>query len=1482
MPRIERIRIVGLKYDQMAKQYKDIIFDLSHDGEPGHALMASPNGGGKGVLLQSIFQLLMPETKWGKKNNSVLAFFHDKKHRFLPYTFHVVIEWRLDQSQYPSYLLTGIAMSANKGKEQEATLDYTLYTLEHTLPSEFTLMTLPLYDKDTKTVASLQEIKDFIKRYKNEFRVFSRSYDDKKKYFSYLAQHDIHESEWINLKTINKSEGGINNYLEKYNALTNKGLFEQLIFPVISGSFSNEADPLDELFKNTALIAQRLPQLEKRATLYRELIRYFQPVHESLTRAIQTQKSFQQVDDEGKWIYSAFSSFLEDKEKEKCDWDRQLGEVRHRKSELAFEQANLLYNQEKRSVEAIAQTLETLQNDILDLQSKHEEIMAKQKKNELHVLLAERKQIYSEWKTVDNLIQTIRSQLNLEEEEQHLIEIQNALRDIWPQIQLVYSRRDVYFRLKKNSILELKGQIQSRMTSLSKRMGVIEKLLDDIAVWVKKYTDELGQLRQRYGSLIEKNPSVVLNDKERDHKIHVRKAEDLHDVIETINDELSNCKIKLASLNSKKEVQDRAQRLVEKQLDDRIKQEQEVWKQLVPLFQAFDEADNYLAVYHTEKWESAFQKIFERIEERLHRIRQDLFRKNLDVELSRQSFWIPNQDLIRLKEYLEQKGIKEIYYGTEFLSALPVEHFKEEWKRHPLLPFGLILSQGEEKKLQGLRLEEVAQSPVPIFIRENMDRDSSYEVFRVLSNDTLPITASLFEEWKKTIEQTLLELETKESEAKTHQKNLRAKYQQWLVLLQGTSSETIEQELEECTRLLNNTKQEMSRVENLEKQKREELVQKERELQDTNDETETLHKQVTEVSLWIEKTKEHERMLSLQQVLKAEEKENVHEQEQLGGEQRQLTQLEETLMGEKHNWESKKSQTLQDARICLGDLCIIDAIEDTLEDAILTVQSCEEQFEQGLFKWKEMQKSIHEKSKDLAVMEDRFTRLTQGLQEQEDVLAELDTKWREEPEPTAAKELLRDEGKALDEQEQHLQRRINGEKEQFYKLKGRFEEAGERLLKEAKKVLDDCGKPVQNREGNLDEAFAQLQLETTELVQSEGEILEILATVTKQMADVTECSNKMSGYLPSSFPLLLVDAIAYKEITSNPKKCFQNWKIKRENIENEKRDSLEQVKRNRVGLKIQLEALQHQDGMVSKLLRTFEGLPWEWDSLSTGLRTVDNFLLYANQEVTKVEGETKGLEKTRETWVDRASSRVISMLDTLKRMEKRMAVTNQNNFLFPLIRIQYKHIFMPKTTEDVKPYLRIYFTECVENLLKEFTDMEKVPSKKIKDLINDGRLVYIALQKRFPMLQVYKPTTENEFMYQEPQDYHYTDWEVINQGSATGVEAGGSGGQTQSVQIIVAMMILTHKRVMRENKGWTIFIYDNPFGEMVSENVLDPIFAISEALQFQWIIVTPPELVKLDVSRRFPVYIQFSAEKGTVTQTIHQGRRSLHPTSLFD
>ena len=259
MPKLSKIRLTGCKYDGLRKEHENSIFDLTKDGKADHTLFTLFNGGGKGVMMQLIFQLLLPETKWGKSNgNKIIGMFYDQRKNLHSFTFHVVLEWVLDTVP-EKRLINGIAFKSsikNTGSDEEesAGLNYFLYTYEHENDGYFTVENLPLYDLENKKAVELETLEKFIDDNKRIFTKYSQSSARKKDgpYYSYLEDRGIYRSEWINLKSINKSEGGVGDYF--IGANDNKSIFDKIILPAISENIRNYIhdgeNNLIEMFKS--------------------------------------------------------------------------------------------------------------------------------------------------------------------------------------------------------------------------------------------------------------------------------------------------------------------------------------------------------------------------------------------------------------------------------------------------------------------------------------------------------------------------------------------------------------------------------------------------------------------------------------------------------------------------------------------------------------------------------------------------------------------------------------------------------------------------------------------------------------------------------------------------------------------------------------------------------------------------------------------------------------------------------------------------------------------------------------------------------------------------------------------------------------------------------------------------------------------------------------------------------------------------------
>lgn len=154
-----------------------------------------------------------------------------------------------------------------------------------------------------------------------------------------------------------------------------------------------------------------------------------------------------------------------------------------------------------------------------------------------------------------------------------------------------------------------------------------------------------------------------------------------------------------------------------------------------------------------------------------------------------------------------------------------------------------------------------------------------------------------------------------------------------------------------------------------------------------------------------------------------------------------------------------------------------------------------------------------------------------------------------------------------------------------------------------------------------------------------------------------------------------------------------------------------------------------------------------------------------------------------------------------------------------------------------------------------------------------------SLRGKYPVLEVYKMTEKNEFLYAKPANYNYASWGAINGGEGDSPE--GSGGQSLSINTFVIMMLMNYKKKTVGNKNpWTVLMLDNPFGKASGAHVLDPVFMVADKLNFQIIAFAAPEIIKTEISERFPVFwaLKINDEKeqgklGTVIgKVVHGGR----------
>ncbi|MFW6257084.1 MAG: hypothetical protein ACOC2O_02970, partial [Bacillota bacterium] len=267
---------------------------------------------------------------------------------------------------------------------------------------------------------------------------------------------------------------------------------------------------------------------------------------------------------------------------------------------------------------------------------------------------------------------------------------------------------------------------------------------------------------------------------------------------------------------------------------------------------------------------------------------------------------------------------------------------------------------------------------------------------------------------------------------------------------------------------------------------------------------------------------------------------------------------------------------------------------------------------------------------------------------------------------------------------------------------------------------------------------------------------------------------------------------------------------------------------------------------------------------------------YLRNELNQLDEDKASAERARQQWAERSALHVVRLINSLQEMIDNMVYHNQNDYAFPLVKLRRTDL-LPDDEEEVVLELKNYFVEIIEEFNQQEIEVENLTENELRDYIGDAALFSRAVRGRYPVLQVYKMSEKNEFLYAAPRDFHYADWEAVIQGKGDTPE--GSGGQSLSINAFMMMMLLNYKkqRLDRENP-WTVLFLDNPFGSASAPHVLDPIFKIADKLNFQLIAFAAPEIIKTETSERFPVFwaLEISSEEGnqgTVTGEVIYGER---------
>jgi hypothetical protein len=309
-------------------------------------------------------------------------------------------------------------------------------------------------------------------------------------------------------------------------------------------------------------------------------------------------------------------------------------------------------------------------------------------------------------------------------------------------------------------------------------------------------------------------------------------------------------------LEQYKEQQKSLQRLLEEKNKDKIRLEaaqKETEHRLAEYVQELGERRVILKYFGMEE-EQLFHtdKILETAQRKLEdtdRARQSLEKEAVDMEKEYRK--LAQGEVLELpdgfSQLLEEAGIHYVY-GMEWLKKneyTPREN-QELVKKHPFLPYSLILSGQELKRLSGLTEQVYTSFPVPILIREDLEGDGEENAGAVRSFGNLNFYVwfndNLLDEEK--LQQLLSEKYAEIDRKKQAIGQKKQEYTEYVEKQQKIKNQKVSKELYE------NAKDEIQRQEE-ERISLEEEIRKKREEQE---QTETRQKQAEETYAELDET----------------------------------------------------------------------------------------------------------------------------------------------------------------------------------------------------------------------------------------------------------------------------------------------------------------------------------------------------------------------------------------------------------------------------------------------------------------------------------------------------------------------------------------------------------------------------------------------------------------------------------------------------
>lgn len=720
MSKINAVRFINLNYNNNAMKINDECMQFSGKS----TLLSLRNGGGKTVLVQMMTAPFVHRGKQKTKDRPFESYFTTAKPSF------ILVEWLLDGGA--GYVLTGLMVRKNQEISEEKTdaLEMMAIISEYKEPCMQDIHHLPVVEQNEKTMKlkSYNSCRKLFEDYKKDKKLSFFCYDmsspaQSRQYFYKLMEYQINYKEWETIiRKVNVKESGLSELFS--DCRTEKELVEKWFLEAVESKLNKEENKVknfQEILEKYAGKYKNIKEQLKR----RDAIQKFKEAAEEIQINAEDflVKEGEKIEQEK--VIAAFIARLnvlyEEAEIERERQEEGRKKLQEELEFLKYEQLSCEFHEKNREKRNHASNREMIDLEKESLLRKREKIQKK-----VHVFLCAKQQ---------EMVNEDKQEWEIRKEKAAISRTKEE--NLEPERNRIGGQLSGYYEYRLSDNKEKQEAIKKQKLQIRKDISQQKDILNEYREKTKKITESKGSFRSlvrgydnieiKYNSNYRENLSrnilgvyeagmldikQEMYDKEQKKSIQENKEQ--KEKFENTTEEIHR---------TERAIEEKREKYFQKDSD--IKQAE---KEKKGYEQELEERKDILKYLELPE-----EKLFAR-EEILHKAKikmqelssrrrtlekkEDALQKEYKLLVSGRVMELPDN----LKEEFEKLDVP-VVYGMEWLkkNGFTEKKNKEIVSQNPFLPYALILTRQELKKLAERNGETYTSFPVPIIERENLE-----------------------------------------------------------------------------------------------------------------------------------------------------------------------------------------------------------------------------------------------------------------------------------------------------------------------------------------------------------------------------------------------------------------------------------------------------------------------------------------------------------------------------------------------------------------------------------------------------------------------------------------------------------------------------------------------------------------------------------------------------------------------------------------